>query len=73
MYDQSNRFNLSDVTNSTATLYNVMATTTYALQVVGVNREGLMGPPSPLLTVTTPDPRKYSIEKSYIREQATAN
>lgn len=57
-YSESNRSSLANLTNTSVVIVDVMPVTAYAVQVVAVNREGLLGPPSVLLSVTTSTPRK---------------
>ena len=58
-YSEFNRFVLGNLTNTSADVEDVMASSTYLVQVVAVNREGLVGPPSGLHFVTTLPPREY--------------
>ena len=59
LQEPGGRFNITtDVANTTASI-EVTPLTMYTFQVVAVNREGLVSPPSLLINATTLPPRKY--------------
>lgn len=57
-YSELNRFVLGNLTNTSVVVEDVMADSTYLVQVVAVSREGMAGPSSSLLTITTLSPRE---------------
>ena len=64
-YSEASRSNLTGVRGTSVVAMDLMADTVYAVQVAAVNRQGLMGPSSALISTTTSSPREscdYCIE-----------